>query len=173
VVVISGIDTKVLVRLVADPEPWTFRSLGEALGMDPAAVHRSVARLKEARLLDGDRRVNRSAAEEFLIHAVAYLAPVEPGALVRGMPTAWAAEPLRALVADDGEPLPVWPDPRGEVRGQAIEPLAEGVIDLSKADPGLYGWFALIDGIRIGRARERKLAAEELSRRIWSGTDAS
>lgn len=170
---ISGVDIVVLARLLADQEPWTFRSLGDALGMDPAALHRSVARLKEARLLDGNRQVNRSAAEEFLIHAVLYLAPVAPGALVRGMPTAWAAEPLRALVADDGEPLPVWPDPRGEVRGQAVEPLAEGVADLSRTDPELHEWFALIDGIRIGRARERKLAAEELSRRIWSGAEDS
>lgn len=167
---VTGNDVMVLIRLLAESGPWTFRSLGEELNIDPAGLHRTIARLKKARLLDNDRQVNRSAAEEFLIHAVTYLMPVEPGSLVRGTPTAWAAEPLRKLIASDGEPPPVWPDAQGDARGQSIEPIAEGVVDLSKADPELREWFALIDGIRIGRARERKLAAEELSKRIRSGT---
>jgi len=57
--------------------------------------------------------------------------------------------------------------------GRPLSTMAEVVVDLSKADLELYELFALIDGIRFGRARERKLAAEELSRRIWSGVKDS
>src|SRR5262245_47785956 len=103
-----------LVRLAAEPHEWTFRSLGAELEMDPAAVHRSVSRLKQARLIDERRQPVRANVEEFLVHALRYLAPAEPGRLGRGVPTAWGAAPLAGLLADDGEPAPVWPDPEGE-----------------------------------------------------------
>lgn len=142
--------------------------MGKELDVDAAVVHRSVARLKKARLLDEDRNVNRHAVEEFLIHAVPYLAPVEPGPLVRGMPTAWAAKPLSEIIAASGDPPPVWPDSQGKVRGQSVEPLSDRAVALSQDDPALHIWFSLIDGIRIGRTREKELAAEEISRRIWA-----
>ena len=72
------------------------------------------------------------------------------------------------MVADDGEPPPVWPDPLGQVRGQLVEPIDDRVVSLVRSDPELAAWFALVDGIRIGRAREKKLAVAELSRRIRS-----
>lgn len=163
----------VLVHLAAKPEPWTFRSLGEALGIDPAALHRCVGRLKTASLLDDGGQVSRSNLEEFLVHGLRFLLPAELGSSGRGMPTAWGAEPLCGMLALDGEPPPVWPEPNGSSRGPVVAPIADNVPKLSKADPGLGEWFALIDGIRIGRTRERKLAADELSKRIWAKTEPS
>lgn len=163
---ISRTDIFVLVSVAAKPGPWTYRSLAADLGMDPAALHRSVGRLQRARLLDSERMLNPTAAEEFMVHAVPYLLPAEPGPLGRGMPTAWGAPPLGDMVADDGEPPPVWPDPLGQVRGQLVEPIDNRVVSLVRSDPELASWFALVDGIRIGRAREKKLAAAELGRRI-------
>jgi hypothetical protein len=36
--------------------------------------------------------------EEFLIHGLKYVFPAYPGALVRGVPTAHSAEPLKGLL---------------------------------------------------------------------------
>lgn len=163
---LNGADIVVLVYLAAKPGPWTYRSLAADLGMDIAALHRSVGRLTRARLLDSERMLKPQAVEEFLVHAVPYLLPAEPGRLGRGVPTAWGAAPLRDMIADDGEPPPVWPDPSGQVRGQSVEPIDDRVGSISRRDPELAEWFALLDGVRIGRARERKLAASELRRRI-------
>ncbi len=77
-------------RLEAGTREWTLRSLGEELETGPAALHRSASRLKHARLLDPRREPIRANAEEFLAHALRYLAPTEPGPLGRGAPTAWA-----------------------------------------------------------------------------------
>ena len=165
---LNGADIMVLLYLAAKPGPWTYRSLAADLDMDIAALHRSVGRLTRARLLDSERMLNPTAAEEFMVHAIPYLLPAEPGPLGRGMPTAWGAPPLMDMVADDGEPPPVWPDPLGQVRGQLIEPIDDRVVSLVRSDPELAAWFALVDGIRIGRAREKKLAVAELSRRIRS-----
>lgn len=144
--------------------------MGEELGVDPAALHRSIARLREANLVDDERRVNKRNSEEFLIHAVPYVVPGRLGAATRGVPTAWGVEPLRRLMGPIDE-VPVWPDPEGERRGPALEPVAAAAPQVAEADPELGRWLALLDAIRIGRARERKLAAAELSDRIWSGRE--
>ena len=60
----------------------------------------------------------------------------------------------------------VWPDPVGESRGQAIEPLYPGLIQAVKTDERFYQLLALTDVIRIGRVRERKTAIEELRKQI-------
>jgi hypothetical protein len=56
----------------------------------------------------------------------------------------------------------VWPDPTGEVRGQAIEPLYRSVPTAARNDPELYVLLSLIDAIRVGRVREQRLAVKEL-----------
>jgi hypothetical protein len=88
------------------------------------------------------------------------------------VPTAWGAPPLAELLAEDGEPAPVWPDPRGASRGPIVKPLAEGVPRLAGRDREIGEWFALLDAIRIGRARERQLAAALLSERIWATAES-
>lgn len=168
--VLTGNDIFVLVRVAAGDRPWTFRSLGVELGIDPAALHRSVARLKHAKLLNEQREANRSSVEEFLIHGLRYLLPAEPGPLGRGIPTAWGAAPLRGLLAAGDEAPPVWPDVNGKVRGHVVEPISDGVPELVASRPDLAEWFFLMDGIRLGRARERQLAAQELRSRIWGSS---
>lgn len=163
---VNGNDILVLVWLAAHPGPWTFRSLGEELGMDAAALHRSIGRLKNVKLLDSERHLNRANVEEFLLHGVPYVAPGELGAEDRGIPTAWGVEPLRSALAGDG-PGPVWPSPGGTSRGPALEPVSQAAPGLAAKDPAFSQWLGLVDAIRVGRARERELASCELSRRIW------
>lgn len=119
-------------------------------------------------MLDEERHVIRSNLEEFLVHALPFLLPVEPGPVGRVIPTAWGAEPLRSLIVSGDDPPPVWPDPRGSGRGPQVAPVSELAPALAQGDRRLGEWFALIDGIRIGRARERTLAADELRKRIWT-----
>lgn len=66
----------------------------------------------------------------------------------------------------DEEPPPIWPDPEGEVRGIGFSPLAKSAPQAARLDPALYELLALVDAIRAGRARERDIAARELSKRL-------
>jgi hypothetical protein len=68
------------------------------------------------------------------------------------------------VVAD--EPLPVWPDPQGEVRGAAFSPLYKSAPKAARADPALYELLVLVDAIRGGLARERKIAISKLNARL-------
>lgn len=92
-----------------------------------------------------------------------------PGKVVRGMPTGYSAPPLDRLILGGGELPLVWPDPEGTERGQAIEPFYKTVPSVARRNPRLYELLALVDALRCGGARERKLAMAELERRILDG----
>jgi len=168
---LNGSDVLVLVHLAAARQPWTYRSLAEKLDMDVASVHRSVGRLKAVRLLDEDRHVKRSNLEEFLVHALQFVLPAELGPIGRGVPTAWGAEPLRSMLAESSEPLPVWSDPNGASRGPVIQPISERALMFAKLHPEIAEWLALLDALRVGRARDKKVAADEIRSRIWASAD--
>lgn len=164
---IKGQDVLILLKLLQEHDHWTVRSLGDSLGLDPAGVHRALKRLERAGLVDaGDHRVNRSNAEEFLIHGLKYLFPARQAGLTRGVPTAWAAPPLADELVQVDEPPPVWPDARGELRGVAVQPLHEKAVQAARRDPALGEQLALLDAIRLGDGRVRSVAAERLSERL-------
>jgi len=70
---------------------------------------------------------------------------------------------LQQMYAD---PPLVWPHPEGEVRGESIEPLYPSAVDAARRDSRLYECLALVDALRIGRAREKKLAIDQLTARL-------
>lgn len=153
-------------------ERWTFPKLSAALGIPVGGVHNSVQRALQAKLMAkiGQHPTVLVAAREnlleFLIHGLMYAYPAERGGLSRGVPTAHAAPVLkRHFAATEGLP-PVWPDPKGKVRGETFTPLYKTSVKASVGDPDLYAALALIDAIRGGNARERALAIKLLSKQI-------
>jgi hypothetical protein len=113
-------------------------------------------------------RKNKSALEEFLVHGVKYSFPPDRGELTRGMPTAYAAEPLKSRVSAGNEPPPVWPFPKGKARGYSFAPLYKTVPQAALHDRYLYEKLTLIDAVRDGRSRERNIAEQELRIRLQS-----
>jgi len=162
----KGQDVVVLSALLgmADSQR-TLPSLSEALHLSVATVHRSAKRLQSAGLLDMDRNVRLAQADEFFAHALQYLFPPHFGGESRGVPTAWAAPPLRDELTTAEGPPPVWPHSDGGSRGIALDPLHDVVPDLASRDAELYERLALVDALRIGDARIRNLALDELRRR--------
>jgi hypothetical protein len=145
------------------------------LAMSASEVHAAVKRAQGSRLLHGPElgdRPNLSAIEEFLTHGLKYAFPAERGGPSRGVPTSYAAQPLRQFLTLDDEPPPVWPYPTGSQRGIAFEPLYKQAPKAALRDPGLYEFLALADAIRDGRARERKLAVEIMVGRLQSAVHA-
>jgi DNA-binding transcriptional MocR family regulator len=170
---LKGEDIVVLLKLMAGSPAWTVRSLEAEIGIPRSVIQRSLVRLEEAGLLEeGRRRVNVGRAEELLVHGVKYVFPPVRGGETRGVPTAWAAPPLQDKLADSGELPPVWPDPMGNVRGIALEPLHDSAPDISRRDRALTELLALTDGIRLGDARVRGIAEELLRARLGSAAVA-
>jgi hypothetical protein len=157
------------------PRPWTYADLSENLGLSASEANMAVERAMTAGLLTpsteprGKPGPVRAALLEFLVHGVRHAFFVKPGPIVRGMPTAHSAPPLLQHLRGGDEPPLVWPDAKGEQRGQAVEPLYPSVPDAARRNPKLYELLALTDALRCGRARERKLAASELGKRLSDG----
>jgi hypothetical protein len=146
--------------------PPTIAELAERLSLDVATIHRSLARLAEAGLVSNDREVQLAQADEFFGTALRYVFPPRMKGETRGVPTAWAATPLREQLTATGESPLVWAHPLGEVRGIEIEPLHPRVPQVALRDRDLYERFALIDALRAGDARVRDLARRELQKHV-------
>lgn len=137
--------------------------------MSPSEVHASVKRAQASGLLHGPslkNRPNAAALEEFLIHGLRYVFPAERGELTRGVPTSYGAEPLCSFIASGSDPIPVWPYEQGNQRGTAFAPLYKTAPIAALRDQPFYEYLALVDALRDGRVRERKIAATELHRRL-------
>ena len=161
-------DIFIMLKLVGrDGSEWSYTALSYELSMSASEVHAGVKRAVAARLLDMHRKIPiKTNLLEFLIDGVKYAYPPDRGGLTRGMPTSYAAQPLRELIMQPDEPPPVWPDPHGQVRGYEFSPLYSAVPHACKADSKLYELLALVDAIRDGRARERQIAIKEIQSRI-------
>lgn len=161
-------DVVVLAKLVSyRGERSSIAHLAGDVALSPSQVHASLTRLARSRLTDAQTgHPLLKAVEEFLIHGVKYAFPAQRGEATRGMPTAYAAAPLRDQLAENDDLPPVWPDAEGEVRGVTLEPLHKGVPKAARQDPVLHELLALLDALRDGRVRERQLAEKELSARL-------
>jgi hypothetical protein len=139
------------------------------LGLSPSEVHGAIQRLRSSKLLHGPAlkdKPNISALEEFLVHGLKYAFPAEHGEVTRGIPTSYAAEPLKSEISVSNDLPPVWPWHEGDTRGVGLEPLYKSVPHAALRDPALYELLALVDAIRDGRARERNLAERDLVHRL-------
>lgn len=165
----SPLDVVILLKLISlDDQPWNQKPLAEALFMSQSEISKSFARSRYAGLLDpSGKKVRKLALLDFLQSGIAVVFPQQPGAVVRGIPTAHSAAPLSEMIQSN-EPY-VWPSGKGTIRGQSIVPLYPSVVDAVQNDPKLYELLALVDALRVGRARERELAMAELQKRIING----
>ena len=165
---LQPLDILLCLKLVTYEEEKPLPSLetiAQEIHISRANGYRSLNRVTQAGLVNADKRPRKDALFQLIAFAVRYVYYVKPGEPTRGVPTAHAAPPLSHLIGQSSD-IPVWPDPQGDVRGQAVTPLHPEVPNVVRNDPKLYELLALVDAIRIGRARERNLAVEELSSRL-------
>jgi hypothetical protein len=85
--------------------------------------------------------------------------------------TSYAAEPLRSMIAQGKEPVPVWPHEEGKQRGISFEPLHRTAPIAALRDACFYEYLALADALRDGRMRDRQIAETELRRRFKEASD--
>jgi hypothetical protein len=167
-VVLKPQDLLVAIRLALMPAGalLNYTEASTALGLSRTEVHAAVRRCVSARLAgelvhraDAAVEVNRGNLLEFLLHGVRFAFPPTLGGVTRGVPTAHAAPALAGRFAPSDLLPPVWPHPEGNTRGRAFEPLYRSVPVAAAADPRMYAALALVDAIRGGSARDRRVAA--------------
>ncbi len=143
--------------------------VGLDLALSSSEVHAALKRLAVSRLIASDLHEGRpllESVEEFLVHGLKYAFPAKRGEVTRGMLTSYAAPPLSAEIAAGSDLPPVWPSPEGEHRGVGLEPLYKTVPIAARRDPFLYELLTLLDALRDGRTREKRLAEKQLISRL-------
>ncbi|WP_299531827.1 hypothetical protein [Ulvibacterium sp.] len=157
-------DIVILLKIIAKgDEPWFNKDLANELHISQSEVSESLNRSKIARLVSGDKKdVFKLALLDFLTHGLRYVYPERPSSSVRGVPTSHSAPPLNKVIESKQDY--VWPYALGSHRGFAIEPLHPNVPKACLEDPKLHELLALADALRVGRARERNLAFQELAK---------
>ena len=92
-------DIAILVKLLVSKAETLQTQLAQELSLSQGEIAKALARLNKAGLVN-NRRVNRSAALEFILHAIKYIFPAEVGALAGG------GEGHGAGAASRGPPVP-------------------------------------------------------------------
>jgi hypothetical protein len=159
-------DIVILIKILAiDNSNWRNIDIAYGLDISPSEVSEALHRNKIAGLIDSNKRnVNIHSFKEFLLFGLKYVFPVQPGAIVKGIPTAHSASPIKNHIASN-EPY-VWPYAKGTHRGQAIEPLYGTLPQVATKDPDFYELMAIVDTFRVGRVREINIAKQELEKRL-------
>lgn len=170
-IVLKPQDLVVLLRLVLEPGAApTYAALASELGLTASEIHAGLERATIAQLARKDKAgkpsVVREALKLFIEHGARYSFPAIHGSVTRGMPTGYAAPPLKDKIVQPNEPPPVWPYKNGTVRGVAFYPLYPSVPEAAGRNPALYELLVLFDAIRSGSARERALALDMIGERF-------
>lgn len=164
-------DLLVLLRLALEPgSPPSYAALAAELGLTASETHAAVQRSVGANLAhkraDGRASVVRGALLLFVQHGARYCFPASKGGLTRGVPTSYAAAPLKDQIRQGNDPPPVWPSKHGTVRGIELVPLYPSVPEAAARNPELGELLALFDAVRAGNAREQVLAMTLLEERL-------
>jgi len=158
-----------LVLLARKGEVMTYPDLAAFSGLSVSEVHGALKRAEQSRLLafvDKQPSIITPSFKEFLLYGARYAFPAMRGAMVAGVPTAYAAAPLNGLIAPSADPVPVWPHAYGGVRGVALIPLYPSAPAAALRSPALYENLALFDALRMGNARERNFAIKLFEERL-------
>jgi hypothetical protein len=158
-------DVVVALKLLSLPpeEPWTQQRLAEELFMSTSEVNHALKRLEFSKLYTPlIKCVVEPRLFNFLVHGVPYVFPAVPGPVKHGLPTSISASPLRGRFIMGEEDELVWEYGEGGHKGHSVEPLYKTAPRAAARDPRLHEWLAVVDALRVGRARERQAAAQRL-----------
>ncbi len=158
-------DVCTLLKLVVAEPGWAYNRLAAELGISSGELHASIKRAVAAKLFDVNRnRPKVAALEEFLIHGVKYAYPADLGTVTRGVPTGFSAPGLAGHFEIGPRGHVVWPSALGEGQGVGVDPLFKSMPEACLKDAKFYEALALVDALRLGRAREKHLAQDLLVR---------
>jgi hypothetical protein len=163
---LNATDILVLAALVVNGATSSTRQLATKLGLSKSQIANSIRRLIDARLLLGgkqDRRIVRLAVRELLSHGLRYLCPARLDGIALGLLTAHSFEPIAKQLLAEGDPL-IMPLAEGPRRGRVLVPIHPRAPEAAAADSRMHEVLALLDALRVGRARERELATDLLRR---------
>lgn len=160
-------DIVVLLKIIIKgKDSWQNKDLANQLFISQAEISASLDRSLMGGLINFDKkRVHKQTLWEFIEYGLHVVFPVKPGGITTGMFTAHSHPYMQQYFTSNEQY--VWSDLDSNGRGQSILPLYKNAVKAAQADITLYKMLALIDVIRVGKARELKIALEELRKMTY------
>lgn len=157
-------DIVILLKIISfGQKPWMAKDLAISLFLSGSEVSESLNRSAYAGLIDKNKKkVLTLNFLDFIIYGLRYTFPQQPGAMQRGMLSAFSHPRIKVRFPTDTKL--VWPDTDGHDFGLTIEPFYEKQVKAAKHDDVLYYNLCLIDMIRLGKPREVNYAKQELEK---------
>ena len=119
-------------------ENLSYAKIADKAKLSVSESFAAVNRLKEASLINSEKRINRTNAIEFLTHALRYICPASYGSgTATGIPASYAAPVAADDFAVAGE-IPVWPCDGGNATGRPLEPIYPSAPKAAAADRRVY-----------------------------------
>lgn len=153
---------------------WTFSRLAGSISMSVSETHAATERCKKAGILGtprGKLTVVRKRFFELLTLAVPQVFYAVRGQIGPGVPTSVYAAPLVGKFPSNEDSLIplVWLHAGGTVKGESLLPIYPTVPKAVQHDNPLYELLSLVDVIRTGNIKERKLAIDLVDKLVWRG----
>lgn len=160
-------DIAILLKIASKGQKaWYMKDLAYELGISPSEISESIHRSVIGGLISSNKKsLKKLALLDFLKSGLKYVYPQRAGSLVRGIGTSISAYPLKDEIISNDDQF-VWAYAKGNMRGQAIEPLHPKTPEACLKDEKYYELMALTDAIRIGKVREQNIAFDLLKKRI-------
>lgn len=157
--IMNGKDVLVILKIRCSGGRGPYQALASDLGLSVGAVHQSVRVGLSAGLLgDKGHMVVKPAFREWVLYGVKYFFPLKILGVGRGLATGLSSAPFADAFHASAQMGWVWPDADGEVKGELVQPLAPAVPTAARRDVNLYQWLVVLDLLRGGGLREKKMA---------------
>jgi DNA-binding Lrp family transcriptional regulator len=156
-------DIVVLAKLVTD-EVWpTQKDIANALELSQSEISHSLKTLELVGLINiFQKRINKLAVQEFIVHAVKFFYPPEKHGIGRGIKVGPSYSYFSKKVHSDEFDY-VWPDPDGESKGVIVSPLISRLSKTIKANEKLFLLLNIIEVFRgLGGVRHQQVAQKAL-----------
>lgn len=149
------------VRGEGERNSWSFSELAISVGLSKGEAHNAVRRALQAGIVvatTGKVTVVERKLHNFLIHGLPTMYYAVRGPVSKGIPTAFSAPLFAGKAVAPVIPM-VWKyEQGGKIQGETLEPLYPTVPQAAASDAMLYDLLVLVDGVRVGGFRERKIA---------------
>jgi len=156
-------DIVVLGKLVTD-ETWpTQKDIASTLELSQSEISHSLKTLEQVGLINlNQRKTNKLAVIEFVVHAVKFFYPSEKHGVGRGMSVGPSSQYFSKRVQSD-EFNYVWPDPNGDSKGILISPLLPKLTSSIKENEKLLLFLNIVEVFRgLGGVRHLQEAQKAL-----------
>ena len=172
---IKSQDVLVVCKLLCiGDEEWGFAKLAKSLWISVGAAHNAISHLRAAGLVlerGGEAVVARKRLFDFLVHGVPRTFYAVKSGITRGMATGLDSSHQISGATNAGITVAdatrmVWPVPNGKASGEGLEPIYATVPKAAAADAKLYELLSLVDAVRAGNSKERRVGTGLLERLV-------